>query len=142
MSLVSFQNIRSICKINCISLHLRDFPVAQMVKSLPAMQRPRFNPRAGKIPWRRKWLHTPVFLAGKSHGWRSLESYSPWGCKELDMTEWLHFYFHFSLSHLSWKNMKVKLKKTIPFVIGSATIKIGNKILGNKSIEKNVKVRF
>ena len=47
-----------------------------------------------------------------------------------------HFYFHFSLSHLSWKNMKMKLKKTIPFVIRSATIKIGNNILGNKSIEK------
>ena len=84
---VSFQNIRSICKINCISLHLRDFLVAQMVKSVPAMQRPRFNPRVGKIPWRRKWLHTPVFLAGKFHGWRSLVGYSPWSCKELEMTE-------------------------------------------------------
>ena len=30
-----------------------------------------FNPWAGKIPWRRKWLHTPVFLPGKSHGQRS-----------------------------------------------------------------------
>ena len=28
---------------------------------------------------------------GKSHGWRSLVDYSPWGLKELDMTEWLHF---------------------------------------------------
>ena len=33
---------------------------------------------------------------GKSHGWKSLVGYSPWGRKELDMTEWLHF--HFSLS--------------------------------------------
>ena len=37
-------------------------------------------------PWRRKWLTTPVFLPGKSHGHKSLVSYSPWGCKELDTT--------------------------------------------------------
>ena len=42
-----------------------------------------------KIPWRRKWLLTPVFLPGKSHGQRSLAGYSPWGCKKLDMTEQL-----------------------------------------------------
>ena len=35
----------------------------------------------------------PVFLPGKSHGWRSLVVYSPWGCKEPDTTEWLHFHF-------------------------------------------------
>ena len=37
-----------------------------------------------KIPWRRKWQPTPVFLPGKSHGQRSLVGYSPWGCSELD----------------------------------------------------------
>ena len=41
--------------------------------------------------WRRKWQPTPVLLPGKSHGWRSLVGYSPWGRKELDMTERLHF---------------------------------------------------
>ena len=40
-----------------------------------------------EIPWRREWLPTPVFLPGESHGQRSLSGYSPWGCKELDMTE-------------------------------------------------------
>ena len=40
---------------------------------------------------RRKWQPTPVFLPEKSHGQRSLVGYRPWGCKELDMTEWLHF---------------------------------------------------
>ena len=39
------------------------------------------------IPWRRKWQPTPVFLPEKSHGERSLVGYSPWGRKELDMTE-------------------------------------------------------
>ena len=41
------------------------------------------NPWVGKIPWRRKWHPTPVFLPGKSHGQRSLASYSPLGCKRV-----------------------------------------------------------
>ena len=45
-----------------------------------------FNPGIGKIPWRRKWQPTPVFLPRESHGQRSLVGYSPWGCKELEMT--------------------------------------------------------
>ena len=47
---------------------------------------PGLIPRSRKIPWRRAWQPTPVFLSGQVHGWRSLELYSPWGCKELDMT--------------------------------------------------------
>ena len=45
---------------------------------------------------RRQWHPTPVLLPGKSHGWRSLVGWSPWGHKESDTTERLHF--HFSLS--------------------------------------------
>ena len=41
--------------------------------------------------WRRKWQPTPVVLPGKSHGQRSLVGYSPWGRKESDTTERLHF---------------------------------------------------
>ena len=37
-----------------------------------------------KIPWRRKWQPTPVFLPGKSHGQRSLAGHSLWGCRALD----------------------------------------------------------
>ena len=48
------------------------------------------------FPRRRQWHPTPVLLPGKSHGWRSLVSYSPWGYEELDTTEGLPF--HFSLS--------------------------------------------
>ena len=65
-----------------------------MVQRLSTMQRPGFDPWVGKIPWRSKWQSTPVLLFGKSHGWRSLVGYSPWGCKELDMTEQLHFHFY------------------------------------------------
>ena len=43
--------------------------------------RPKFNPWVGKIPWRRKWQPTPVFLPGKSHGQRSLVGYSPQGLR-------------------------------------------------------------
>jgi len=42
---------------------------------------------SGRFPWRRKWQPTPVFLPGEFHGQRSLMSYSPWSCKESDMTE-------------------------------------------------------
>ena len=49
------------------------------------------NGRDGKIPWRRKWQPTPVFLPGQSHGQRSLAGYSPRGRKESDTTERLHF---------------------------------------------------
>ena len=49
------------------------------------------NPRNNPL-----WHPTPVFLPGKSHGWRSLVGCSPWGCWESDTTERLHF--HFSLS--------------------------------------------
>ena len=53
--------------------------------------RPGFDPWVGKIPWKRKWQPTPVLLPEKSHGQRSLVSNSPWGCKESDTTELLHF---------------------------------------------------
>ena len=50
-------------------------------------RRCEFDPRVRKIPWRRKWQPTLVFLPGKSHGQRSLVAYSPWGLGESDMTE-------------------------------------------------------
>ena len=51
------------------------------------LQRCCFAPWVGKIPWRRKWLTTPVFLPGRSHGRRSLVGYIVMGGKESDMTE-------------------------------------------------------
>ena len=43
-----------------------------MVKNLPAIQRPGFDLWVGKIPQRRAWQPTPVFLPGESHGQRCL----------------------------------------------------------------------
>ena len=51
-----------------------------------------FNPWVWRISWRREQLITPVFLPGEFHGQRSMAGYSPWDCKELDMTEWLTLY--------------------------------------------------
>ena len=50
-------------------------------------KRRRFDPRVRKIPWRRKWKPSPVFLPGKFHGQRSLVGCGSWGRKESDMTE-------------------------------------------------------
>ena len=61
-----------------------------MIICLPS-RRHGFDPWVGKIPWRRKWQPTPVFLPGESHERRSLVGYGPRGRKELDTTEWLHF---------------------------------------------------
>ena len=52
-------------------------------------RRCKFELQVGKIPWKRAWQPTPVFLPGEFHGQRSLVGYSPWGHKESDMTEWL-----------------------------------------------------
>jgi len=59
----------------------------QTVKNLLAVQRLGFYPWVRKIPWRRKWKLTPVFLPGEFYEQRSLLGYSPWGPKESDMTE-------------------------------------------------------
>ena len=64
--------------------------VVLVVKKPPAKagdMRLKFDPWVRKIPWRRTWQPTPVFLLGESNGQRSLEGYSSWGCKELDTTE-------------------------------------------------------
>jgi len=55
-------------------------------KSTCQYRRPEFDPWVRKTPWRRKWQPTPVFLPGKSHGWRSQAGCRPWGHKESDTT--------------------------------------------------------
>ena len=71
----------------CLRLILR---ASQVVKDPPAnVGDSGFNPRIRKIPWRRKWQSTLVFLLGQSHEQKSLEGYSPQGHKESDTTEGL-----------------------------------------------------
>ena len=64
------------------------------------------------MQWRRQWHPTPVPLPGKSHGWRNLVGYSPWGRKELDMTERLHFHFHTN----NWAFLVAQMVKSPPAV--------------------------
>ena len=61
--------------------------VAQMVKSLPAVQETQVRSLGQEDPWRREWQPTPLFVLGEFHGQRSLAGYSPWALKELDTPE-------------------------------------------------------
>ena len=76
-------------------------------------QEKSFNSWVGKIPWRRKWQPTPVFLPG-----RSLEGYSPWGHKELDTTEQLtHTHIqHYWVQTISRTRRPSRSHKTNPEV--------------------------
>ena len=75
--------------------------------------RPGFDPWVRKIPWRRKWQPTPVLLPGKFHGLRSLVGYSPWGRKESDTTERLHFQIHFTFFIVQLSHPYMTTGKTI-----------------------------
>ena len=95
----TFNPLQALCEQSFI--YCLTFLVAQTVKSLPSRLETRIPSWAGKDPWRWKWQPTPVFLPGKSHGWRSLAGYSPWGHKESDRTEQLHFFLSFFF-HFVW----------------------------------------
>ena len=68
-----------------------DFPGGTGCKELTCQcrryKRCGFNPWVRKIPWKRAWQPTPVFLLENTHGQRSQVGYSPKGRKELDTTE-------------------------------------------------------
>ena len=74
-------------------MSVRGFPGGSTVKGPPAMQETwvgKFDPWVGKIPWRRKWWFTPVFLPGKAHGQKSLASYRLGVIQESDTSERLN----------------------------------------------------
>ena len=87
-----------------------------------------FIPWVGKIPRRRAWQSTPVFLPGESQGQRSLAGYSPWGYKESDTTEvakhacvCMHTHTHTHTHFVSLENPNTPLCSTsysiLPFII-------------------------
>ena len=61
--------------------------MVQSVKNSVQYRRPRFSAWVGKIPCKKPWQPTPVFLPGESQGQRSLVGYGQWGRRELDVTE-------------------------------------------------------
>ena len=71
-------------------MSLKPSLVAQTVKNPPAMPETWVRFLGGEDPWRKADQLTPVYLPGKFHGQRSLIGYSPWGYKELDVTELTH----------------------------------------------------
>ena len=99
-------------RIACIFLPRWASLVAQTVKNLPTIWETwvqslaREDPLGGEDPL--KWLPTPVFLPGKSHGQRSLAGYSPQGCKESDMIEQQHFRLSLSSRHQSALSHKMR----------------------------------
>ena len=72
-------------KDTCTSVFIA--ALCTLARTWKRLKRCRFDPWVWKIPWRRKWQPTLVFLIGKSDGQRSLAGYSPWGLKESDTTE-------------------------------------------------------
>ena len=68
-------------------------------------RRPGFDPWVGKIPWRREWLLTAVFLPRESHGQRSRVGYSHWGRKESGTTEQLTLSFSLHQVITLWKHL-------------------------------------
>ena len=108
-----------ILSFNFVYVSLRASLVAQMVKNLPAKQRPSFNPQIGKISWRSEWLPTPVFLPREFHGQKKVVVYSPWGHQEWDTTEWLTL----SLSLLvSLNSQRVHFVFSIICLLNSSTV--------------------
>ena len=79
--------------------------VAQLVKNLPAMQEIQVWSLGREDPLEKGMATHSRILAGKSYGQRSLAGYSPWGHKELDMTEWLTL----SLSRWFWTKLSIKI---------------------------------
>ena len=73
------------------------FPFQSQRKAMPKnVQTTTQLDSSHMLAQRRQWQPTPVLLPGKSHGWRSLVGYSPWGHEEWNMTERLHFPFSLS----------------------------------------------
>ena len=87
--------------------------VAQMVKNICLQCRcsTGFNPWVEKIPWRREWLPTPVFLPGEFYGEGSLVGYSPRGSQKLDTTKpFTHTHTHI---HTKWEGFSTRKKDAV-----------------------------
>ena len=77
-------------------------------------------PGVGKIPWRREWQPTPIFLPGESHGQRNLAD-DPWGCIESDTTERWHCLPRQMEDLLLWFSVtsQIKKQKVLPGLVGA-----------------------
>ena len=105
------QRVGHNCAIIIHSCYIMGFPGGTSGKE-PACQcrrckRHGFDPWVRKIPWRRVWLPTPIFLPREFHEQRSLTGYSPWGRKESDTTEWVTLTLYWGRRHkILWNGQK------------------------------------
>ena len=106
--------------------------------------REKNDPWVRKIPWRREWLPTPVFLPGEFHGQRSLVGYSPWGCKELDMTEQLTFTLsHFFIGKQSEKKKNIYIyNSALENLKTKSPLELKTKITKNKSTLEEINKEY
>ena len=74
------------------------------------------SPRVRKIPWRRKWQPTLVFLTGEFYGQRNLAGYSPWSHKQLNTMEWLNVHVR-THTYTHTQVMKIKAKINVENLI-------------------------
>ena len=75
-----------------------------------------------KNPWRRQWQPTLVLSPGKPHGWRSVICYSPWGHRESDTTEQLHFtslYFQEPELQPRFRSISSRVNPELPSILGT-----------------------
>ena len=119
-----------VCMYVCMYVYRGAAQVVLEVNYLPANTdlRCRFDPWVRKSPWRRRWQPTPVFLPGKSDGWRSLAVYRLWGLKESDTsigTQHVHVYRNFCPAFL------ILYIKCFESVLLTRSQKAGEKIVRN-----------
>ena len=72
-------------ELNRSLLHCRQISTSWTTREAQC-RRPRFNPLVQKVPWKREWQPTPVFLPGKPHEQKNLGVYSSWSRRESHMT--------------------------------------------------------
>ena len=92
-------------------------------------KRPRFDPRAEKIPWSRAQQPTPVFLPGESHGQRSLVGYSPWNTKRWTRLKQFCTHAHMHILIIQWFLMEM-LWGTNKGCSSEGITSFGNKCVG------------
>ena len=89
------------------------FQVAQGKETSCQCRRCGFDSCVGKIPRRRKWQPTPVFLPGESPGQRSLLGYRPWDHKQSNPTEHTHvhcYYYIYKAPQINWCTLAIAIK--------------------------------
>ena len=95
--------------------------VAQIVKNSLAMQESQVQSLKWQDTLGRKWQPTPVFLPGEFHGQWSLAGYSPWGCKEMDITEWvslnINMVIHSSSKYMPFPALRTPFTTATPFYL-------------------------